>query len=172
MGRFRVVLFVLEFWEVLLAFVPVVLAGIWFGFRDYFAAQNAFLLEYKPTIDSVALVVAIGSLVIGYVNLMHELKTLNSQPPPTPQAQTGKQVAMISKATGYIYMRKCPQPNNHSCPAIAKLAPRTPVLALPFVSYYTDSQTGNRLRWRKISTGGYEGWVNESLLWPSNANTQ
>jgi hypothetical protein len=162
MGRLRLIFLAFEFWTVIAVFVPILLSGIWFGFRGYFVAQNDLLAKYKPTIDTIALLVAVASLVIGYINLMHELRKISE----LKVDQSSQIVRMQTKATGHVNMRKCAQPSNDRCPILIELPPRTELEVLPDTSSYFDQQTGNRSVWKKVKYKSSTGWVNESLLWP------
>jgi hypothetical protein len=76
MGRLRLLLFAWEFWFAIAAFIPAIISVGWLVFKDYFIAQNEFLKEFKVTIDTAALLVAIASVVVGYLSLMSEINKL------------------------------------------------------------------------------------------------
>lgn len=162
MGRLAPILFLIEFWVVIVAFIPALLAGAWFGFRHYLVTQNDVLLKYKPTIDTAALLIAIGSLLIGYVTLMREIEKLKAEKAATPSAIASSK-RYQTKGNGYVNLRVCPKPNSE-CPAATELPPATPVLLLGESRQYIDHR-GTRSVWQKVRAAAQVGWVNENTLW-------
>lgn len=162
MGRLAPILFIIEFWAAIVAFIPALLAVTWFGFRHYLVAQNEVLLKYKPTIDTVALFVAIGSLLIGYATLMREIESLKAEKAAKPGAEA-RAKRFQTKGNGNVNLRVCPKPSLE-CPPITELAPATPVQLLGVSKPYIDDR-GTRSVWQKVRAAGQTGWVNENTLW-------
>ncbi len=162
MGRFKLIFYVFEVWEIVLACAPILLSGAWFAFRGYLIAQNDFLATAKPTVDAVAVLLTFGTIVIGYMTLKNELEKLQKE----QEAQKPKIVKMQTMGTKPVNVRRCPSPSNSDCSVIVTLPPNTQVDVLPAAKSYIDNKSGKRSMWRKIQCNDIEGWVNESLLWP------
>ncbi len=161
MGRLAPIVWLIEFWAVLIAFVPAALAAAWFVFRRYLTAQNDVLLKYKPTIDTVSLAVAIGSLIVGYVNLKREIEKLRSEKSAVvPPATATKRYK--TKHDGDVNLRPCAKPTNE-CAPIVVLPPGTNVEPLGDTRDYIDAR-GVRTTWLRVRASGHVGWVNQSVL--------
>lgn len=163
MAKLRLFYIIVEFWVVIVAFAPILLSLGWFTFKSYLITQNDFLAKYQPTINAISVMVAVASVIIGYLTLMNEIHKLKEQNKPE-SAPSQNNIKMQTIPTTSVNMRECPIPSDSQCQVITVLLPKTIIEVLAEKKPYVDSKTGKKSIWQKVHYKSHDGWINDSLL--------